>query len=91
MLIEGEVHHSLSSHRSESPTRRGWATPSGEGCCAAIRWDLPWEIAGRMGSLAATYVLEQVGTQSHHYTPAEFVGRYRAHFDDKGALDALLD
>jgi adenosine kinase len=51
---------------------------------------LSWEIAGRMGSLAATYVLEQVGTQSHHYTPAEFVARYRQHFDDQGALDLLL-
>ncbi len=51
---------------------------------------LAWEIAGRMGSLAAAYVLEQVGTQSHHYTPAEFVARYRQHFDDQGALDLLL-
>jgi len=51
---------------------------------------LPWEVAGRMGSLAAAYVLEQLGTQSHRYTPAEFVARYREHFDDKSALDTLL-
>ncbi len=51
---------------------------------------LPWEIAGRMGSLAAAYVLEQLGTQSHRFTPAEFVARYRQHFDDGGALNALL-
>jgi adenosine kinase len=51
---------------------------------------LPWEIAGQMGCLAAAYVLEQVGTQSHRYTPAEFVERYRQHFDDRGALDRLL-
>jgi len=51
---------------------------------------LPWDMAGRMASLAATYVLEQLGTQSHHYTPAEFVDRFRQHFDDEGALDALL-
>jgi adenosine kinase len=50
---------------------------------------LPWEMAGRMGSLAAAYVLEQLGPQSHHYTPAQFVARYRQHFDDEGALDAL--
>lgn len=49
-----------------------------------------WEICGRMGALAATYVLEQHGTQNHHYTPAEFVARYRQHFDDQGVLDALL-
>ena len=51
---------------------------------------LPWELAGRMGALAATYVLEQVGTQSHHYTPAGFVARFREHFDDRGALDGWL-
>jgi adenosine kinase len=43
-----------------------------------------------MGALAATYVLEQMGTQNHTYTPQQFVSRYREHFDDDGALDALL-
>lgn len=51
---------------------------------------LPWDISGRMGAVAATYVLEQIGTQNHFFTPAEFVARYRKHFDDNGALDALL-
>ena len=37
-----------------------------------------------------TYVLEQLGTQNHQYTPAEFIARYRENFDDEGALDALL-
>ncbi len=50
----------------------------------------PWGVAGRMGSLAATFVLEQLGTQSHHFTPAEFVTRFRQHFNDEGTLDALL-
>lgn len=52
---------------------------------------LPWDLAGRMGSVAAAYVMEQVGTQSHRYTPTEFVVRFRQHFDDHGALDALLE
>jgi adenosine kinase len=43
-----------------------------------------------MGSVAAAYVLEQLGTQSHQYTRREFVARYRRHFDDDGSLDALL-
>jgi hypothetical protein len=43
-----------------------------------------------MGSLAATYVLENPGGQGHHYTPAEFVARFREHFDDEGALDVLI-
>jgi adenosine kinase len=43
-----------------------------------------------MGSLAATYCLEQMGTQSHHYTPAEFVRRFRTFYDDHGNLDQLI-
>ena len=41
---------------------------------------LPWDVIGRMGSLAATYVLEQPGTQNHSYTWDEFVARYRESF-----------
>lgn len=52
-------------------------------------WDL--ETCGRMGALAATYCLEQQGSQGHHYTPAEFIARARQHFDDGGTLDALLE
>jgi adenosine kinase len=50
----------------------------------------PWEIAGRIGALAATYTLEQPSPQAHQFTPAEFVARYRQHFDDEGALDQLI-
>jgi adenosine kinase len=49
-----------------------------------------WDVAGRMGALAATYCLENVGPQNHTYTRAEFVQRYRQHFDDGGVLDQLL-
>ncbi len=49
-----------------------------------------WELSGLVGSLAAAYVLEQVGPQSHSFTPAEFVARFREVFDDEGALDILL-
>ncbi len=50
-----------------------------------------WELAGKVGALCATYVLEHTGTQSHTFTPAAFVKRFRTVFDDEGALDALLD
>jgi adenosine kinase len=49
-----------------------------------------WEIAGQMGAVSAAYVLEQKGTQNHRYSRAEFVARYREHFDDGGLLDAML-
>jgi adenosine kinase len=51
---------------------------------------LDWETCGRMGALAATYCLETRGPQEHAYTTAEFVARYRQHFDDHGALGVLL-
>jgi adenosine kinase len=52
---------------------------------------LDWQTCGQMGALAATYCLEKQGTQNHRYTRVEFVQRYRKHFDDGGALDALIE
>ena len=60
------------------------------GLMRGMELKLPWPVAGRMGALAATYVLENVGTQNHNFTPEEFVARYREHFDDEGALDILI-
>ena len=60
------------------------------GFLTGYRLGLDWDTCGKMGALAATYCLEQVGTQSHHFTPAEFVNRFRRHFDDQGKLDVLL-
>jgi adenosine kinase len=59
------------------------------GLIKGLAMDLGWELAGQMGTLAATYTLEQPGPQSHSYTLPEFVARFREHFDDKGALDEL--
>lgn len=41
---------------------------------------LPWETIGRIGSLAATYVLEEYGTQNHKYSLTEFSQRYNEAF-----------
>lgn len=61
------------------------------GLMRGMQLGLPWPVIGRMGALAATYVLEHLGTQNHAYSRAEFVTRFRQHFDDEGALDILLD
>lgn len=78
-----------------APTR--WvAEPTGAGdayragLMRGMQLGLPWGVAGRMGALAAAYVLEQFGPQNHHFTRQEFVARYRESFDDEGALDVLL-
>ncbi len=52
--------------------------------------NLPWNLIGRLGSIASTYTLEQPGPQNHSYTLADFVTRFREHFDDGGSLDLLL-
>lgn len=39
-----------------------------------------WPTTGRMASLAASYCLEEYGTQNHSYTYEEFVARYRRTF-----------
>jgi adenosine kinase len=60
------------------------------GFVRGMRLNLDWVTCGCMGALAATYCLEKTGTQNHHYTLEEFIQRYRQHFDDQGALGALL-
>jgi adenosine kinase len=47
-------------------------------------------LCARMGALAATYCLEEVGTQVQCYRMNDFVTRFRTEFDDEGALDVLL-
>ena len=89
LSVNGEqyVIPAVPPRRVVEPTGAGDAFRGG--LMRGIQLGLPWAIAGRLGALAATYVLEQLGTQNHHYTTAEFVTRYRQHFDDEGALDAL--
>jgi adenosine kinase len=60
------------------------------GLLRGIKAGWPWRLCGQMGALSATYCLEQRGPQSHAYTRAEFVARFRKHFDDGGRLDELL-
>lgn len=45
------------------------------------------ERCGQMGSVAAAYCLENSGPQGHMFEEADFVARFRDHFDDAGELD----
>jgi adenosine kinase len=49
-----------------------------------------WDVAGLAASLCSAYALQQVGTQTHRFTIAEFIERFRTQFDDRGELDSLL-
>ena len=50
------------------------------GLMRGISLGLPYEISARMGSVAATYVLEHMGGLGHAYTWDEFKARYQQHF-----------
>ena len=75
-------------HNIVDPTGVGDAFRAGILRGMALGW--PWEVSGRVASLCAAYVLENVGTQSHRFTIPEFIARYRIVFDDQGVLDSLL-
>jgi adenosine kinase len=59
------------------------------GLIKGLALGLPWAAAGRIGSLAATYVLETEGPQAHSFTLQEFVERYVATFGADEASAAL--
>jgi len=48
-----------------------------------------WETSGRMGSLAAAYVIETEGTQNHHFTLDAFIQRYIQNFGKNEEIDQL--
>jgi len=61
------------------------------GIIAGMLRGLPWETTGRIGALAATYVLEQFGTQNHFYTVDQFAARYRRVFGEAPDLSDRID
>lgn len=89
VMVNGDVYEipAVTPRQVVDPTGAGDAFRAG--FMRGMELGMNWEICGRMGALAATYVLEQAGTQNHSYTPAEFVARYRENFNDGGALDVL--
>lgn len=49
-----------------------------------------WEVAGRLGSVVAAFVLEQHGTQRHSYTRQQLASRYRELFGDAEELQDFV-
>jgi adenosine kinase len=70
------------------PTGVGDAFRGGFLCGLARKLD--FETCGMLGTMAATYCLEQKGTQKHSYSVAEFIARLRQYYDDHGKLDCLM-
>ncbi len=63
------------------PTGAGDAYRSGVLLGLLRNWSI--EQSGRVGALAATYAIEQYGTQTHSYTKQEFIKRYYQSYKQK--------
>jgi len=74
-------------HEVSDPTGAGDAFRAG--ILRSLQLGLPWEIAGRVAALSATFCIENNGPQNHLFDPRSFVARFRRHFDDDGALDVF--
>jgi len=72
---------------AEDPTGVGDAYRAG--LVRGIRLALPWEVAGRMGSVAAVFGLEAMGPQPPRYSAADFRARYERNFGAEPLLDRL--
>ena len=75
------------AHEVVHPTGAGDAYRGG--FFAARLRGLPFEVSGRVGSLAATYAIEHAGPMDHRYTLAEFAARYAENFGPEPALQRL--
>jgi adenosine kinase len=72
---------------AQDPTGVGDAYRAG--LVRGMRLSLPWEVAGRMGSVAAVFGLEALGPQPPRYTAADFRARYERNFGADPLLGRL--
>ncbi|MBO6576194.1 MAG: carbohydrate kinase family protein [Rhodothermales bacterium] len=101
VVTEGEKGSTIHSRVGETriPTARPdtIVEPTGAGDAyrggflAALSADLPHEIAGRVGALCSTYVLEQLGTANHRFDMDQFSERYESNFGHEPGLDRLRE
>jgi adenosine kinase len=78
----------VSAERILDPTGVGDAFRGG--FLTGFAHGMDFETCARMGTMAATYCIEQRGPQGQSYSAEEFVVRYRQHYGDSNRLDVLL-
>jgi adenosine kinase len=76
------------ARRAVDPTGVGDAYRGG--LLKGLLHDAPWAVCGRLGALAATYCLEEEGTQNHKYTRADFLARYEQVFGKDPVVEKIL-
>lgn len=60
------------------------------GLIRGFRIGAPWEVAGRIGSIAAVLSLEALGPQPPRYSPEQFRARYKRSFGEEAWLEKLF-
>jgi adenosine kinase len=79
LTVDGQVDvPAVPPRRIVDPTGVGDAFRGG--LMKGLSLGLPYDVCARLGSVAAAYVLEHLGGQSHSYTWHEFRQRYELHF-----------
>ncbi|HBY97716.1 MAG: carbohydrate kinase family protein [Ardenticatenaceae bacterium] len=91
IINDGHVYHvpAVPPDRIADPTGVGDAYRAG--FIKGYLHGVDWETCGRLGSLAATYSLEQIGPQNHVFTHAEFLARYERTFGPAPMVARLLE
>lgn len=78
IIEEKEERYSIKSFK---PTKVASTTGAGDawrgGFLAGLEKGFDVQTAGQMGSIAASFVVEYIGTQDHRYTKQEFAKRYQ--------------
>ena len=88
----GRILHHVPSAKVErealDPTGVGDAYRAG--LLRGLRIGAPWPVAGRIGSVAAVYCLENQGPQPPRYAPADFIARYVRNYGETPELERLF-
>ena len=82
LFVEGDYARIPAAAPTELRDPTGGGDAYRAGIFKGLLLGLPLEVAGRLGSLSATYAVEQHGPQEHRYTPEEFVARFDHAFPD---------
>jgi adenosine kinase len=92
---DGAASYSAFNIPSVVPRRIAEPTGVGDayraGLITGIVQGYSWEVSGRLGALAAAYVLEQHGTQRHSYTRRQIAARYREHFGEAAEMEDFVN
>ena len=88
----GRERHTVAAARLDRPALdpTGVGDAYRAGLVRGIRIGAPWDVSGRIGSIAASIVLEALGPQPDRYGADEFIARYERSFGPEPLLSRLF-